>query len=128
MSEAQMPEERPYCECSDEYGPCEQHGTILVSRDGAALRNPDEQVMQLIGDLLDVGAELSSWGHAEYLRLRDSLMPDEMDNNHFTYPEDYGCADWLATQLEGTIDAYVILQPDGYVIVDAHHDCPLLEG
>lgn len=116
-----MPEERPSCECSHDYGPCEQHGTILVSREGAALRNPDEQIMQLIQDLLDVGAELSVFGREEYQRLSDNFH-----TGTFT-PEDFAAADWLATQLEGNIDHWIIYD-DGYVIVSVNHDCPLLEG
>jgi hypothetical protein len=116
-----MPEDRPSCECSDEYGPCEQHGTVLVSREGAALRNPDEQVMQLIEDLLDVGAELSVAGREEYERLSENFHAGTFTS------DDFGGADWLATQLESTVDHWVIYD-DGYVIVSANHDCPLLEG
>jgi hypothetical protein len=117
------------CECDQEYGPCEQHSTVLVSRDGAAVRNCDEHIMCLIDDLIGVGAELSAAGRVEHKQLTDSLVPDEWHGFRFTDVEDYEAAVWLSEQLESTLgENMCVFHDDGFVIVQLHDDCPLLEG
>jgi hypothetical protein len=117
------------CECDQEYGPCEQHSTALVIRDGAAARNPDEYIMCLIDDLVGVGAEVSSTSLEEYLRLTDSLEPNGFGGLIFAGGDDYEAAVWLSEQLESTLGENIcVFQDDGFVIVQLHDDCPLLEG
>ena len=39
------------CECSEEYGPCENHGEVLAQREGASVRTADELLAVFIGDV-----------------------------------------------------------------------------
>lgn len=39
------------CECSEEYGPCENHGEELAQREGASVRTADELLAVFIGDV-----------------------------------------------------------------------------
>lgn len=45
---------RPECECSEDYGPCEEHGIVLAQREGASLRTADELAAVYIGDVLSL--------------------------------------------------------------------------
>lgn len=115
------------CEC-DQYGPCEQHSTALVIRDGAAARNPDEYIMCLIDDLIGVGAELSPAGRVEHKQLTDSLVPDEWRGLRFTDEDDHEAAVWLSEELESTLGENIcVFHDDGFVIMQLHNDCPLPE-
>lgn len=115
------------CECSDEYGPCEQHGDTLVVREGASQRTGDELTMVLISDLVEAGVELSTEAKAEYERLMLALE-DARDSHSgtawFSGPEDAYSASDLAREVEGNTDLWVI-HDDGYRIVRPHADCPL---
>ncbi len=42
------------CGCTDEYGPCEEHGQVLVQREGAALRSADQLALQYIDDVVQL--------------------------------------------------------------------------
>jgi len=42
------------CECSEEYGPCEDHSEVLAQREGASLRTADELLAVFIGDVEDI--------------------------------------------------------------------------
>lgn len=42
------------CECSEEYGPCEDHGIVIVQRDGAAVRCADELAAVMVEDLSEI--------------------------------------------------------------------------
>lgn len=108
------------CDCSDEYGPCEQHGDTLVVREGASLHTADELAMIEIDDLVSVGAELSAWGQAEYKRLEQALTDRWFDN-----PDDGEAARDLVTQLESNVADLWVIHDDGYRIVRPHADCPL---
>jgi hypothetical protein len=39
------------CECSEDFGPCEQHSEVLAQREGAAVRTADELAAIFIGDV-----------------------------------------------------------------------------
>lgn len=116
------------CECSEEFGPCEDHGETLVVREGASLHTADELSMILIDDLVSVGAELSPWGRTERDRLSAALEASR-DNVSgtawFADPDDADAAHSLADQLEGYVADLWIIRDDGYRIVRPHADCPL---
>ncbi len=58
------------CECSEEYGPCEDHSEVLAQREGASTRTADELLAVFIGDAIDImegeedliaGALIGTW-------------------------------------------------------------------
>lgn len=61
------------CDCTEEYGPCEQHSELLVSREGASLHTADELVALFISDAVGVGVELSPWGKDVLSRAQEAL-------------------------------------------------------
>jgi len=119
------------CDCDDEYGPCEQHCTLLVSREGASLRTADELALVRVHDCVECGAVLSSRDTAELKRLERALA--EAYDPHtgtawFYEPADAEATFDLADRAEGSMPDHVRLYADdGYVIVRLHDDCPLLE-
>ena len=121
------------CDCSPEYGPCENHGEAIVIREGASTRTADELTMVLIGDLVGIGCELSAWGKAEYARLSAQLEHDRDPHSGcawFESESDQAAANDLAWQLEcsGEMpDRTMLVREDGYVIYQLTEDCPLLE-
>lgn len=50
------------CDCSEEYGPCEDHSELMASREGASTRTADELLVIFIQDAVDLGATLSPYG------------------------------------------------------------------
>ena len=113
---------RSECGCSEDYGPCEQHGTVLAQRDGAAVRTADELARVFIDDATDIGAELSSYG-ADVVAAADA----EFATGERWLTADAGEALLdLVHQVEATLDAWVIWE-DGYCIVRPSADCPLLD-
>ena len=53
------------CGCDEQYGPCEQHGTVIVQREGASTYSADELLLLFADDaslvLHDAGTELTPW-------------------------------------------------------------------
>lgn len=116
------------CECSEEYGPCEDHGEVLVQRAGAAVRTADDLTLVLIGDLIGCGAELSAYGRLELERLErvaEKCRDRVSGCMWFDDPDDAESACDLAWQLENYVADLVVLHDDGYVIVRPSDDCPL---
>lgn len=108
------------CECSSEYGPCEQHGDTLVIRDGASQRTADQLAMGLVEDLLGFGVTLPDLAMTNYELLTGLLV-----DSSFEDPEDSEAASDLAREAEESTDLWVI-HDDGYRIVRPHADCPLV--
>jgi hypothetical protein len=117
------------CECSDEYGPCEDHGETLVWREGASTRTADELMLVLCQDLVDLGAELSPWG-ADVLARAEAAAVRCRDPRTGTMWFDQGrepimdTLTMLADQLEADSGLSVWMD-DGYRIVRPTADCPL---
>jgi len=42
------------CECSEDYGPCEDHSEVLAKRSGASTYTSDELLAVFIGDVADI--------------------------------------------------------------------------
>ena len=118
------------CDCSEEYGPCEQHCDQLVSREGASSHTADELALIRIDDCVSVGAEMTAEQRIAFDALSAHLAIDENPRS--------GCAwfsnpDWeeeafdLADAVESSLpDRVYLFADDGYVIVRLHDDCPLL--
>jgi hypothetical protein len=112
------------CDCSHETGPCYEHGTVLVVREGASLRTADGLALVRVNDCTECGAVLSSRDVAELKRLEGA----ERAGGWFANPDDQEAAFDLADHAEGGLPDHVrVYANDGYVIVRLHDDCPLLE-
>ena len=115
------------CDCSDEYGPCERHGTTLVIREGASQRTADSLLLLLCHDLIDCGAEVSVWGQ-EVLDAADKAEENAMSKAGTSWflggAVEFDQVATLADQLEAATDL-VVIQDDGYRIVRPTDDCPL---
>lgn len=126
-----MSNDNETCECSDEFGPCEQHGEMLVIREGASQRTADSLLLLLCHDLIDCGAEVSSWGKQlleradhEEARAMSSYGTSWFCTEEFGGERMYSDLLSLADQLE--VDAEVsVTMDDGYTIVRPSADCPL---
>lgn len=120
--EAQMSE----CECSWEYGPCEDHGEAIIIREGASVRTADESACVLILDIIglceDVGetidAVTSPYGHGVLARVEEDAAWS--GPNCSGWLEDDGLRDELyslADQMESYLpDGLYLFEDDGYVI------------
>lgn len=129
------------CECSEDYGPCEEHGTAVVIRQGASTRTADELLLLFVEDasliLHDVGVELSPWADDVIHRAHGALdAVDEFTHCAWLPEGTYGDRlrdelTTLANQVEvdmGTLDIpHFTYWNDGYWIVRVHENCPLLE-
>lgn len=133
------------CDCSEEHGPCEDHGTVIVQREGASTRTADDLLLLFCEDAADVLHHVT--GENRLTPWARQLMADAEQmlaaNDH------YGCR-WLPEtddpdetrdvwidalltlrgQLEcelATLDApHFTYWNDGYWIVRVADDCPLL--
>lgn len=119
------------CDCSDEYGPCEQHCETLVVREGASTRTADELLSVFVHDAVSLGVTLSPWGQDVLMRYDTAL-----DNNRHMgvawLPDGSGLDDMMDTlryQVEAELSAMGLMSyfEDGYIIVRPTPDCPLLE-
>lgn len=117
----------PACDCSEEYGPCEDHSELLVSREGASLRTADELTMVLISDLIACGAVASTDDLEEIARLENALENERSpvsgcawfdDSCALVAPIDAEIAYDIAQTLESTLpDGIQVYSDDGYRIV-----------
>lgn len=110
------------CDCSDEYGPCEQHCEMLVTREGASHRTADELARVFIDDALNLGAELSPYGQG-VLEKVDAAF--EADGSWITDPDLAEALRDLSFQVEQYLADLVVTWDDGYTIVRPSADCPL---
>lgn len=118
------------CDCSEDFGPCEDHSTVLVVREGASTRTADESALQLVEDLRDCGVKLADDDSAEFDRLT-SALEDSRDAHSgvawFDVDSDRDSARELADRIEQSADGLWVSHDDGYVIARPHDDCPLVE-
>lgn len=112
------------CECSEEYGPCEQHGTVLAQREGASSRTADELTYVYVLDCFAILEQEPTPYAADVLARAEA----QMDGAGGGWIDDPDLADELrdvAWQLESTIGAWTFWD-DGYRIVEPTEDCPLV--
>ena len=111
------------CECSEEYGPCEQHSELLVSREGSSLRTGDELLSVFIDDAVSLGAELSPYGKDIVFRADAAMQVSGPMSNWLPDTEEgYELRDALQTvanQVETELYTlgYSVYWEDGYRIV-----------
>lgn len=111
------------CDCSEDFGPCEQHCEVLVSREGASLRTSDELLSVFIEDAVALGAALSPYGKDIQFRADAAMyVPGPMSNWLPDNEEGYELRDALQTvanQVETELYTlgYSVYWEDGYQIV-----------
>lgn len=81
------------CYCSTDEGPCEEHMTVEVIREGSSLRTADELLSVFVWDATSLGVELSPWGKSTLTRYDEALADNER----------HGVA-WLPDGMEGLHD------------------------
>lgn len=113
------------CDCSEEYGPCEEHCTLLVSRELAG-RGGDDLALTLIHDLIGCGAEVSPWGKDRLAQIEEHYEVDPVSGiGRFEDPDIMEMVTDLSQQLESNVADLVVIQDDGYRILKPSEDCPL---
>lgn len=110
------------CYCSEEFGPCEWHGEILVSRVGASSRTADELLAQFAHDCLALDPDCLSPVGREWLADADAALDkgrDPISGVAWISEEDEIARDGLEDlrrQLESYFADLWITWEDGYVI------------
>lgn len=79
-------------ECSEDYGPCENHIEVLVQREGGNTRTADELNSVFISDAVDLGVVLSN-SDALDVFLIDTLLEED----HWLPCDD---ADWVEVLID----------------------------
>jgi hypothetical protein len=112
------------CDCSDEFGPCEAHGTVLAQRVGSSNRSADELSLVYLNDALDIDPEcLSPYGRQI---KAEAEAADAWEGSWLKDPDLADALRDVTDQVESYLDAWTVWG-DGYVIVRPSPDCPLLE-
>jgi hypothetical protein len=128
------------CECSEEYGPCEQHGTTVVIREGASLHTADELLLLFCEDsaliLHDAGTASTPWADDVVWRATSALSNVDEYTHCAWLPDDSAgerlrdelstLADQLNADLSTMDVPHFSYWNDGYRIVMVAEDCPLL--
>jgi hypothetical protein len=107
------------CDCSEEYGPCEEHGEILASREGSSGRSADQLLSTFIDDAVSLGAELSPYGKDVVARVNEGFAKLEWWES---WLEDTDLAEELRTVADQVeTELYTlglsVYWEDGYTIV-----------
>jgi hypothetical protein len=102
------------CDCTDEYGPCEDHGQTLAQREGASLRTAHELCALFVSEVDDI-------------RAAEGLPPvaDQTDRARLEAVEGWldepDAIEWLediTREADSSLPAGVVSYwDDGYVIV-----------
>lgn len=111
------------CDCTDEYGPCEDHGTVLAQREGASLRSADELAVVYLDDALGIDPDCLS----PYGRQVKADAEAGFDGSWIGDPDLADALRDVVSQVESHLDAWTVWN-DGYVIVKPSADCPLVEA
>lgn len=107
------------CECSEDYGPCEQHSDVLAQRVGASNRSADELVLVFLDDAEGIDPDvLSPYGRD----VRERAQAD-LASHGGSWLDDHELADELRSVMEqvesylgGYDDPIYVIWDDGYVI------------
>lgn len=108
-------------DCTEEFGPCENHCEVLIVREGASLRTADELTVQFIDDAVSLGAELSPWGKTVLQRAK-KLLADNESMGVAWLPEGpdgdevRDDLDTLTWQVEANLEP-MVYREDGYRII-----------
>lgn len=111
------------CDCSEEFGPCEDHSELLVSREGASLRTADELSVLFIQDAVSLGVELSVWGKETLGYAQGDLSDNESmgvawfsDNEAERIQDEIGTLQWQVESELATL-GYSVYWEDGFRIL-----------
>jgi len=97
--------EVPYdCECSEEYGPCEEHCEVLARREGASSRTADDLVYVFLTDVLAIAENrglisADMRGRVNVDKLREAI--DYWDNDDL-WSDTMGCR-WVRDDIDAEI-------------------------
>lgn len=112
------------CECSEEFGPCENHSELKISREGASLRTADDLALVFLQDCLELGVETTPWGKEVIAKAEAALTANESMGVRWLPDTDEGSGirDDMATlewQLESELSelGFSVYREDGYRIV-----------
>jgi hypothetical protein len=124
------------CDCTEDYGPCEDHATTVIQREGASTRTADELAVIYCDDaaglLEDIGGTVLDTDH-ELIRDAWELLEAERRMGVAWFPEsDAGemldevlrLGDALMSDLFAL--GYATTWDDGYIVSRVHEDSPLL--
>jgi hypothetical protein len=112
-------------ECSEEYGPCEEHGEVLVQREGASLRTGSESTVVQVEDCVGLGVELSAGERELLAEAKRALSGSErwIDDTDLAEALSETARDVAARLPEGV----AMWSDDGYRIVRMREHCPLMD-
>lgn len=121
------------CECSEEYGPCEEHCEVLAQREGASTRTADDLVYVFLTDVLAIAEawEEDNRGEGEEMPAPDlTKLREAVDywGDDSRWDDQMGCR-WVREDVDAEIhdEMYVgenvladmglsVWWEDGYVI------------
>lgn len=136
------------CECSEDYGPCENHMDVIAQREGASTRTTDDLVYVFLTDVL-AAARDKDIRRESGKRMGRTITDNAPDvrqlvdavnywENDDLWNDNYGCR-WVRDDVDAEIhdgmstgenvlaDLGLSVQwDDGYVIYRIHDDCPLI--
>ena len=121
------------CDCSEDYGPCEHHCTVLASRDGAAMHTADELCALFIDDAAEIIRHAEDTPDSLPDVLRDAI---DLASEYWEENPDGGWVDDSSDLTGSLADAAFLVESwlpdgvlayweDGYTIVKVSDDCPL---
>jgi len=97
--------EVPYdCECSEEYGPCEEHGEVIAQREGASTRTADDLAYVFLTDVLAIAEDrglisADMRGRVNVDKLREAIDYWEDEN---LWDDTMGCR-WVRDDVDAEI-------------------------
>lgn len=108
------------CDCSEDYGPCEQHSTILVQREGSSARTADELAIVFIDDAIALGASLSRTAELDISALTWdghwlAADPEGQSDTLYHY-QDQIESDLYSLDTPDNVASWHVQRDDGYII------------
>lgn len=105
------------CDCSEDYGPCEDHAEVLAQRAGASTRTADDLAYVFLTDVLAIAEDPDIWqGYdADMSHRRDKLAAMvKFWGDDALWDDNYGCR-WLKYDEESSFDHRDALYDDQMV-------------
>lgn len=92
------------CGCSEEYGPCEEHGETIAQREGASTRTADDLVYVFLTDVLAIAENrglisADMRGRVNVDKLREAI---DYWSNDDLWDDNYGCR-WVRDDVDAEI-------------------------
>lgn len=136
------------CECSEDFGPCEDHCTVYAQREGSAVRTGDELAAVYVGDaasifLTSILAYIDDATNEMIVSGPYSMTPGvtdaivTADDYWEAHPNGGWCEDTDDSEaltdacrtMEDALGAegFWTLWEDGYIILKPTDDCPLVD-